>query len=136
MENAAVNIFLIVVTLVMIVFRMFMAAGAKSINFKQFHYLLVKNPHHILIDLREPQEFSKSRIPGAKNIPFDSLLARIGEIDQGKPVFLYDRNGSVSHQAGKVLLRKGYRVLFRLRGGFKAWEGPQTTDAPVPGESR
>jgi rhodanese-related sulfurtransferase len=42
-----------------------------------------------LLDVRQPGEYEKDRIPGAKLIPLPELTNRIEELDQGKPVIVY-----------------------------------------------
>ena len=42
-----------------------------------------------LLDVRQPGEYKKSRIPGAKLIPLPELADRLGELDPEKPVIPY-----------------------------------------------
>ena len=42
-----------------------------------------------LLDVRQPGEYEKDRIPGAKLIPLPELTDRLEEVDQGKPVIVY-----------------------------------------------
>jgi rhodanese-related sulfurtransferase len=42
-----------------------------------------------LLDVRQPGEYEKDRIPGAKLIPLPELTNRLEELDQGKPVIVY-----------------------------------------------
>ena len=42
-----------------------------------------------LLDVRQPGEYEKSRIPGAKLIPLPELTYRLGELDPDKPVIPY-----------------------------------------------
>ena len=42
-----------------------------------------------LLDVRQPAEYEKKRIPGAKLIPLPELGDRIGEVDPEKPVIVY-----------------------------------------------
>jgi hypothetical protein len=42
-----------------------------------------------VLDVRQPSEYEKSHIPGAKLIPLPELNDRIGEIDPGKPTVVY-----------------------------------------------
>jgi adenylyltransferase/sulfurtransferase len=44
---------------------------------------------YILLDVRQPVEYEKSRIPGSKLIPVGELADRMGELDRGKPVITY-----------------------------------------------
>ncbi len=42
-----------------------------------------------LLDVRQPGEYEKDRIPGAKLIPLPELANRLGKLDQAKPVIVY-----------------------------------------------
>ncbi len=42
-----------------------------------------------LLDVRQPDEYENSRIPGAKLIPLPELADRLGELDPDKPVIPY-----------------------------------------------
>ena len=42
-----------------------------------------------LLDVRQPGEYEKDRIPGAKLIPLPELTNRLEEVDRGKPVIVY-----------------------------------------------
>ncbi|MBW1887325.1 MAG: rhodanese-like domain-containing protein [Deltaproteobacteria bacterium] len=43
----------------------------------------------MLLDVRQPGEYAKARIPGAKLIPLPELSDGIGELDPEKPVIVY-----------------------------------------------
>ncbi|WP_430785312.1 rhodanese-like domain-containing protein [Virgibacillus flavescens] len=76
-----------------------------------------------LIDVREPQEFKKGHILGARNIPVTQMKQRLVEIRKDKPVYLYCQSGSRSARAAQLLNKKGYEDLNQLQGGFKKWTG-------------
>jgi rhodanese-related sulfurtransferase len=42
-----------------------------------------------LLDVRQPGEYEKTRIPGAVLIPFPELTNRLGELDSKKPIIVY-----------------------------------------------
>lgn len=76
-----------------------------------------------LIDVREPQEFDKGHILGARNIPVTQMKNRLVEIRKDKPVYLYCQSGSRSARAAQLLHKKGYQDISQLKGGFKKWSG-------------
>jgi rhodanese-related sulfurtransferase len=43
----------------------------------------------VLLDVRQPTEYEKARIPGAKLIPLPELVSRMDELDPEKPVIAY-----------------------------------------------
>lgn len=44
---------------------------------------------YTLLDVRQPGEYEKDRIPGAKLIPLPELTDRLGELDLEKPIIAY-----------------------------------------------
>lgn len=76
-----------------------------------------------LIDVREPQEFDKGHILGARNIPVTQMNQRLVEMRPDKPVYLYCQSGSRSARAAKLLHKKGFKDINQLKGGFKNWTG-------------
>lgn len=43
----------------------------------------------VLLDVREPAEYTQGHIPGAKHIPLSRLADRLGELDPRRPVVTY-----------------------------------------------
>ena len=48
-----------------------------------------KEGTYTLLDVRQPGEYEKARIPGAKLVPLPELTDRLGELDTEKPVIAY-----------------------------------------------
>jgi rhodanese-related sulfurtransferase len=42
-----------------------------------------------VLDVRQPREYDKTRIPGAMLIPLPELPNRLGELDSKKPTIVY-----------------------------------------------
>ncbi|MBB6454243.1 rhodanese-related sulfurtransferase [Salirhabdus euzebyi] len=80
-----------------------------------------------LIDVREPNEFEKGHILGARNIPLSQMKHRLVEIRKDKPVYLYCQSGARSARAANMLNRKGCEDLNHLKGGFRKWTGKVKT---------
>lgn len=76
-----------------------------------------------LIDVREPQEFEKGHILGARNIPLTQMKSRLVELRKDKPVYLYCQGTSRSSRAANLLHKNKYEDLNQLKGGFKNWTG-------------
>ncbi|WP_027963420.1 rhodanese-like domain-containing protein [Halalkalibacillus halophilus] len=76
-----------------------------------------------LIDVREPKEYDRGHILGARNIPMSQMKQRNAEIRKDKPVYLYCQRGSRSLRAANFLRKKGYKELYQLKGGFSKWNG-------------
>jgi rhodanese-related sulfurtransferase len=63
----------------------------KSINSDQARQYMADLPHEELtiLDVRQPNEYEKGHIPGAKLIPLPDLTARLDEIDPHKSTVVY-----------------------------------------------
>ncbi len=73
-----------------------------------------------LVDVRSEAEFRGGGIPGAKNIPVQSLSRRLGELDRQKPVVVYCASGMRSASAASLLKRSGFAEVHDL-GPASAW---------------
>ncbi|MBT2643822.1 rhodanese-like domain-containing protein [Bacillus sp. ISL-41] len=117
-------IFLIVLTVAVILYSVFMYFRQKKIlNTLTEEEFKAGYRKAQLIDVREPNEFAGGHILGARNIPLTQLKTRLKEIRPDKPVYLYCQSGSRSGRAAQLLYKKGYKDLNQLQGGFKKWGG-------------
>lgn len=77
--------------------------------------------HPLILDVRQPSEFSQGHINGAKLIPLNELHKRMGELPKGREIVCVCDSGSRSKSAAKALIKAGY-VVFDLPGGMTAWK--------------
>lgn len=77
----------------------------------------------LLVDVRTPEEFSGKRLPGAVNVPVDTIKTGITNhtADKSKPLLLHCRTGRRSGMAEKELRSLGYTNVFNL-GSFEQAE--------------
>jgi rhodanese-related sulfurtransferase len=81
----------------------------------------------IVVDVREPSEFSTGSLPGAINIPRGVLEFQIGNhpaIKSGtdSKLLIYCQSGGRSALAVESLQKLGYTQSLSLAGGFKLWQ--------------
>lgn len=82
---------------------------------------------HVLIDVREPEEYATFHLPGARNLPLSQLRSEISaelvtELNQASaPVVVYCAAGRRSTEAIELLTRAGASGLNNLDGGLEAW---------------
>ncbi|MFE5211991.1 rhodanese-like domain-containing protein [Streptomyces sp. NPDC056600] len=83
-----------------------------------------------LLDVRTPGEFQTSHIPGAYNVPLDTLREHRSELRRhlDEDVVLICRSGARASQAEQALAEAGLPNLRVLDGGMMAWEA---SGAPV-----
>jgi rhodanese-related sulfurtransferase len=79
-----------------------------------------------LVDVRQPFEFRRGHIPGARLLPLGRLKRRRAELDPARPIIVYCAHGSRSHAAASLLARSGFRNVRSMKGGLAAWQGELT----------
>ena len=78
---------------------------------------------HLVFDVRETDEVSSGRIPGAVHVPRGLLELRIESLAPTQaPVTVYCASGVRSLLAAKTLREMGYSDVSSLEGGFDAWK--------------
>ena len=76
-----------------------------------------------ILDVRQPREYERGHLPGAKLIPLPELDKRLPELDAEKAVIVYCASGGRSRIAAQTLADRGFEGAYNLKGGFRAWEG-------------
>lgn len=79
-----------------------------------------KLDHVLLIDVREPGEYSAERIPGAKLMPLSKFDP--SQIPGETEVVLYCRTGNRSSTAARKVLASGLKTVSHLEGGITSWK--------------
>ncbi len=76
-----------------------------------------------LIDVRTPEEFNTGHLLTAVNIDWKGtdFDRKIETLDKSKPVFVYCHSGNRSHEAAKKMESLGFKEIYELKGGIKAW---------------
>ena len=78
-----------------------------------------KTGEHLILDVRQPQEYQAGHIPGAMLIPLGELEARQGELDRSKTIITYCYAGHRSMAAAIVLCGLGFEGVQHLEGGIE-----------------
>lgn len=101
------------------------SAGSAGVDFDlsplQLAELIRQGEDVLLLDVREPVEQQVSSLPGAVNIPFGHLAARMDELHKDQTIVLFCRTGVRSARALAVLAAAGFRKVKNLRGGINGW---------------
>ncbi len=74
----------------------------------------------ILVDVRTQEEYRSGHIPGAINIPVDTIGAKPPTPQKDALIILYCRSGSRSGTAKKILEQAGYTRLVNF-GAVSRW---------------
>ena len=91
----------------------------------------------LIVDVRTPEEFADGHYPGAINIPHESILDGLNQLDvtADTAVILYCRSGNRSGQAEQVLQKKGFTET-RNAGGLEALLSATAQQAARPTSAR
>jgi adenylyltransferase/sulfurtransferase len=84
----------------------------------------------VLVDVREPHEYSIASIPGAKLIPLGEFPKRIGELDPESDIVIHCKSGMRSAKACAILRNAGFKHVRNMKGGILAWS--DQVDPRVP----
>ena len=76
-----------------------------------------------IVDVRQPKEYEQGHIPGSRLVPLPELGDRLDELDPEQSTLLYCATGMRSSSAARILAGQGYKTVYNLAGGFKAWNG-------------
>lgn len=82
---------------------------------------MLKNKEVVLLDVREPYEFSDCRIPGSINIPGSKLPQRYNRLNKDAAIVVYCRTSRRSLDVCRFLDEKGFKRVFNMAGGIAAW---------------
>nr|NJM04427.1 rhodanese-like domain-containing protein [Desulfobacula sp.] len=84
---------------------------------------LIKQEPVLILDVRTPEEYREGHIKGSVLIPVQELDREYTKISNHlqTPVLVYCRSGNRSVTASKILVSKGFRCLYHMKGGIKDW---------------
>ncbi len=75
----------------------------------------------LLVDVRQPEEYSVGHIEDAINLPLPQLRSRLAELPRDREIWLNCGVGQRSYYALRVLLQHGFRAK-NLSGGFTTYK--------------
>jgi rhodanese-related sulfurtransferase len=92
---------------------------------------LLKEKHARLIDVREPWEFSTTKVEGSELIPMGDMPARAHqELDPEERLLVMCHHGVRSMNVTVWLRNQGFENAQSIRGGIDAWSAE--VDPKVP----
>jgi rhodanese-related sulfurtransferase len=89
--------------------------------------LLAEDADVRVLDVRTPAEFETAHIPGAYNVPLDTLAEHAADLERhvDEPVVLVCRSGARAERACDQLATTGMANLHILDGGMQSWDDGQ-----------
>jgi len=112
----------------------FVAAGLLRSDHPQVDaeaVLTPRDPRPFLLDVRTPDEFSAGSIPGAINIPVDTLRDRLAEVPRDRPVIAFCQVGQRGYLATRILRQRGIDAS-NVGGGYRTYRLHVEADSPTP----
>ena len=96
----------------------------RQINAEEAAAMMEEESSYIILDVRTAQEYSEEHIPGAINIPNETIGDQdIPELpDKEQLILVYCRSGNRSKQASEKLVKQGYTNIVEF-GGINDWTG-------------
>jgi rhodanese-related sulfurtransferase len=109
-----------------------LSAGVEQISPQQLQDWLsdASKTAPVLLDVREPWEFSTCHIAGSLSMPMQTVPARLAELQLDAPHVVICHHGGRSQQVAMFLERNGFAQLYNLAGGVDAWS--RTVDPTLP----
>ena len=107
------------------------APGAKETSASDLHSLFKNGGKYLVIDVRTPEEYSRSHVPEAVNIPIDQLLGKIRHmgVSTDTTIVTMCDHGGRSSRAALELQKMGYKATSFCRidswkkDGYKVKKG-------------
>ena len=102
----------------------------RQVNAEEAASMMEEESGYIILDVRTAQEYSEKHIPGAINIPNETIGADdIPELpDKDQLILIYCRSGNRSKQASEKLVKLGYTNVVEF-GGIHDWTGDTVSGA-------
>jgi rhodanese-related sulfurtransferase len=82
-----------------------------------------------VIDVRTKGEYDLGHIPGAVNVPLDTLQSSAANWDRNATYVVYCATGARSAEAVKVMTAMGFKNIDHFAQGVQAWTGKLDTAA-------
>ena len=76
----------------------------------------------LLLDVRTREEFESGTIPGAVNLPLDSLREGLGSLPKDREIDVFCQIGLRGYLASRILLQSGFTDVKNLSGGYRLWK--------------
>ena len=110
------------------------APADKEISYRQITMdeavvMMEEETGYVILDVRTPEEFAEKHIPGAINIPNETIgtdeITQLADKDQ--LILVYCRSGIRSKQASEKLAALGYTNIVEF-GGINDWPGETVSE--------
>jgi len=92
-----------------------------NVSVQELAHRIAHEPDLVVVDVREPVEWSDGHIRGARHIPMRQVTERLDEIPRDRRVAVTCAGGVRSSLVGSLLLARGFTDLLNVWGGMTGW---------------
>jgi rhodanese-related sulfurtransferase len=96
------------------------ASGGREISPRELLAVAGQAGAPLVLDVRSPEEFVTGHVPGARNVEYDEVAARLAELGPAREVVVYCEKGGRAAKAEQVLREAGFEVR-HLSGDMRGW---------------
>ena len=83
---------------------------------------LLEKEHALLVDIREPDEFARACIEGARLAPLSVLPFLPPDPDRERPAVFFCNSGRRTKDNAAILDGRGFAAAYFIEGGLEGWE--------------
>ena len=101
----------------------------RQINMTEAMEIMESESEYIILDVRTPEEYADKHIPGAINVPNETIGSQEipGLPQKDQLILVYCRSGNRSKQASEKLAALGYTNVVEF-GGINDWPGQTVSE--------
>ena len=93
----------------------------KNVTPRELKEKLDRGEEPLLLDVREPWEFSLARLDGSRLLPMAEILDRLPELDPQTETVVICHHGVRSAYVSRFLEHSGFERVYNLEGGLDAY---------------
>lgn len=97
------------------------ARGVRDLTVAELAARRERGDDFLLLDVREPHEWTIGRIAGAELIPLGEIGRSLDRLPRDREIVVYCKGGVRSAQAAEHLVQAGFGAVTNVVGGITAW---------------
>ncbi|MFN8340238.1 MAG: rhodanese-like domain-containing protein [Cyclobacteriaceae bacterium] len=99
------------------------AQSVRTLSVADFSQSMAAASQKTILDVRTPAEYQSGHLPGAINLDVrsDAFRKQAALLPSGNAVYVYCLSGVRSQSASGILQTLGFKQIFNLQGGIRAW---------------
>jgi molybdopterin/thiamine biosynthesis adenylyltransferase/rhodanese-related sulfurtransferase len=106
-------------------------ANNMEITARELFDRLQRGESPLLLDVREPHEWSMGHLNNAKHIPMQQIPLQVDALPRDAEIIVYCRSGARSANVQQYMLQNGFKKVKNLAGGLIAWSREVDPSMPV-----